>query len=51
MAGAGFQPVDKLRAQIFKPVLADRGVNSADCHNKNGRTADCQNRSLNLRAD
>jgi hypothetical protein len=51
MAGAGFQSVAKLCAQILNPVLADRGVSSEDCHNKNGHTADCQNRSLNLRAD
>jgi hypothetical protein len=29
MAGAGFYSIAKLRAQIFNPVLADRGV---DCH-------------------
>jgi hypothetical protein len=49
MVGAGFQSVN-LRAQILNPVLAAHG-SSADCHNKNGRTADCQNMSLNLRAD
>jgi hypothetical protein len=27
---------------MFNPVLADRGVYSADCHNENGHTADCQ---------
>jgi hypothetical protein len=42
MAGAGFHCIAKLRAQIFHPGLADRGVYSADCHNKNGRSADCQ---------
>jgi hypothetical protein len=40
MAGAGFHSFAKLRAQSFNPVLADSGVNSADCHNKNGRTTD-----------
>jgi hypothetical protein len=43
MVGAGFHSIAKLRAQSFNPVLADRGVNSADCHNENGRTVDCQN--------
>jgi hypothetical protein len=42
MAGAGFHSIAKLRAQMFNPVLADRGVYSVDCHNENGRTADCQ---------
>jgi hypothetical protein len=42
MAGAEFHSIAKLRSQIFNPGLADRGVNSADCHNENGRTADCQ---------
>jgi hypothetical protein len=41
MAGAGFQCIAKLRAQILNPAMADRGVMSADCHNENGRTADC----------
>jgi hypothetical protein len=27
---------------MFDPVFADRGVHSADCHNENGLTADCQ---------
>jgi hypothetical protein len=49
--GAGFQSVAKLRVKIFNPVLADRGVYSADCHNENGRTADCQHKESNLRAD
>jgi hypothetical protein len=35
----------------FLTVLADRGVYSADCHNENGRTADCQHEKSNLRAD
>jgi hypothetical protein len=42
MAGGGFHSIAKLRAQMFNPVLADRGVYSTDCHNENGRTADCQ---------
>jgi hypothetical protein len=42
MAGTGFQSGAKLRLKIFNPVLADRSVNSADCHNKIGHTADCQ---------
>jgi hypothetical protein len=42
MAGTGFHSFAKLRAQILNPAMADRGVMSADCHNKNGRTADCQ---------
>jgi hypothetical protein len=42
MAGAGFHSIAKLRAQIFNPVLAVRGVHSADCHNENGHTADWQ---------
>jgi hypothetical protein len=27
---------------VLNPVMADCGVWSADCHNKNGRPADCQ---------
>jgi hypothetical protein len=42
MAGAGFQCIAKLRAQILNLAMADRGVMSADRHNKNGCTADCQ---------
>jgi hypothetical protein len=42
MVGAGIHSIAKLRTQIFNPVLADRIVYSADCHNENGRTADCQ---------
>jgi hypothetical protein len=42
MAGAEFHSIAKLRAQMFNPVLADRGVYSTDCHNENSRTADCQ---------
>jgi hypothetical protein len=42
MAGAGFLSIAKLRAQIFNPGLADRGVCSMDCHYENGRTVDCQ---------
>jgi hypothetical protein len=42
MAGARFHSFAKLRAQIFNPAMAYRGVLSADCHNKNGRTADCK---------
>jgi hypothetical protein len=42
MAGAGFHSIAKLCAQIVNPVLTDRGVRSADCHNKNSRPADCQ---------
>jgi hypothetical protein len=42
MVGAGFHSFAKLRAQMFNPVLADRGVHSADCHNENGHTADWQ---------
>jgi hypothetical protein len=42
MAGAGFHSIAKFRAQIFNPVLADRGVYSADCHIANGHTAVCQ---------
>jgi hypothetical protein len=41
MAGARFHSIAKLRAQMFYPVLADRGVHSADCHNENSLTADC----------
>jgi hypothetical protein len=37
-----FHSIAKLRAQMFNPVLADRGVYSMDCHNENGCTADCQ---------
>jgi hypothetical protein len=51
MAGAGFHSISKLRAQIFNPVMAVCGVYTADCHNENGHTADCQIRSLNLRTD
>jgi hypothetical protein len=39
MAGAGFHSIAKLRAQIFNPVLADRGV-------FHGQTADCQESEL-----
>jgi hypothetical protein len=42
MAGTEFHSFAKLRAQILNPAMADRGVMSADCHNENGRTADCQ---------
>jgi hypothetical protein len=42
MAPSGFHSVAKLRAQIFNPAMADRGVLFADCHNENGRSADCQ---------
>jgi hypothetical protein len=42
MAGAGFHFIAKFRAQIYNPVLADQGVSSADSHNENGRTVDCQ---------
>jgi hypothetical protein len=48
MAGARFQSIARLRAQIFNPVLADHSVNSADCHNENGRTADCQSQESEL---
>jgi hypothetical protein len=48
MAGAGFHSVAKLHAQIFNPVLADPGVNSMDCQNKNGHTADCQSQDSEL---
>jgi hypothetical protein len=37
-------------APISNPVMADRGVNSADCHNENGCTADSQRQSQNLRS-
>jgi hypothetical protein len=42
MAGAGFHCIAKLLAQIVNSLLADRSVYSAECHNENGRTADCQ---------
>jgi hypothetical protein len=42
MAGAGVHSIAKIRAQIVNPVLADRGVRSADCHNENSCPADCQ---------
>jgi hypothetical protein len=42
MACAWFHSIAKLRAQIFNPVLADHGVYSADYHNENDHTADCQ---------
>jgi hypothetical protein len=42
MAGAGFHSIAKLRAQIFNPAMLDCSVLSVDCHNENGRTADCQ---------
>jgi hypothetical protein len=48
MAGARFHFFAKLRAQIFNPVLASRGVWSADCHNENGRTADCLSQESEL---
>jgi hypothetical protein len=45
MAGTGFHCFAKLRAQMFNPVLADRGVHSIDIL----RTAKV--RWLNLRAE
>jgi hypothetical protein len=42
MGGAEFHFIAKVRAQSLKPVLADRGLCSADYHNKIGCTADCQ---------
>jgi hypothetical protein len=48
MVGAGFHSIAKLCAQIFNPGLADRGKYSADCHNENGRTADCQSQESEL---
>jgi hypothetical protein len=51
MAGAGFQSVAKFHAQIFNPVLADRGLYSTDCHSENHRTADWQHKESNLSAD
>jgi hypothetical protein len=44
MALAVFHSIAKLRTQIVNPVLADRGVRSADCHIENSRPADCQTR-------
>jgi hypothetical protein len=41
MAGAEFHSIAKFRAQIINPVFTDCGVFSAECHNENGRTADC----------
>jgi hypothetical protein len=48
MAGAGFLSIAKLRAQIFNPVLANRGVFQADWQRKNHRTADCQSQEAEL---
>jgi hypothetical protein len=48
MVGAGFHSITKLRAQIFNPGLADRGVYSTDHHNENGSTADCQSQESEL---
>jgi hypothetical protein len=42
VAGAGFHLIAKLRTEIIYPVLAYHGVYSADYHNKNGHTSDCQ---------
>jgi hypothetical protein len=46
--GAGFHSIAKLCAQNFNPGLAGRDVYSADCHNENGRTADCQSQESEL---
>jgi hypothetical protein len=48
MAGAGFHSIAKLRAQMFNPVLADRGVFQADCQRENYRTADGQSQESEL---
>jgi hypothetical protein len=48
MARAGFHSIAKLRAQSFKPVLADRGVFQADCQRENCRAADCQSQESEL---
>jgi hypothetical protein len=48
MAGAGFHSIAKFRAPIPNPVMADRGVYSADCHHENGHNlykADCQDQA------
>jgi hypothetical protein len=51
MAGTGFHSIAKLRAQSFNPVLADRGVDSADCHTKMVVLLIAKVKSLSLRAD
>jgi hypothetical protein len=48
MAGAGFHSFAKLRAQIFNPVLANRGVFQADCQRENRRAADCPSQKSEL---
>jgi hypothetical protein len=50
MAGAGFHSIAEFLAQIFNPVLADRGMYSADCHYENGRTADCQSQESKFKS-
>jgi hypothetical protein len=51
MAGAGFHSITKLRTQIFNPGLADCGVYSADSHNENGCTADCQSQESEFESE
>jgi hypothetical protein len=51
MAGVGFHSFAKLHAQIFNPGMADRGAYSVDCHNENGRTADCQSQESEFESE
>jgi hypothetical protein len=51
MVEAGFHSFAKLRAQIFNPAMADRGMLSADCHNKMAALLIAKVQSLHLRAD
>jgi hypothetical protein len=44
MGEAGFHSIAKFSAPIPNPFMAERGAYSADCHNENGRTADCRSR-------
>jgi hypothetical protein len=54
MAGAGFQSDSNSCAPIFNYVVhgpvADRGVYSVDCNNKNGRTAYCQSQKSKFKS-
>jgi hypothetical protein len=48
MAGAGFHSIANFRAPIPNPIMADRGVYSADCHHELGRKADYQGQGSNF---
>jgi hypothetical protein len=41
MGGSAFHSIAKYRPQLSAALMADRGVQSADCHTENVQTADC----------